>query len=118
MSSKITRRDFLNGTRVAIGASLLSPWTELFGTEPPHFDLGPNYYPPARTGLRGSHEGSWEAMHARVGGQTWARARPEEKFDLVVVGAGISGLAAAWCHRAVGVQPRRLHETSARPRRS
>ncbi len=99
MSRKITRRDFLNGTQVAIGASLLSPWTELFGTEPPHFELGPNYYPPARTGLRGSHEGSWEAMHARVAGQTWARAKPEEKFDLVVVGAGISGLAAAWFYR-------------------
>jgi spermidine dehydrogenase len=97
--NKITRRDFLNGTRVAIGASLLTPWADLFGTEPPHFDLATDYYPPARTGLRGNHDGSWEAMHARVAGETWPRGKPEEKFDLVVVGAGISGLAAAWFHR-------------------
>ena len=73
MADKITRRDFLNGTQVAIGASLLTPWTEVFGSGASKFDLGPDYYPPAKTGLRGSHVGSWETMHARVAGTTDAR---------------------------------------------
>ena len=56
MKKNITRRDFLNGTQIAIGAavsgSLLSPWTETFGSAK-SFSLGNNYYPPAKTGLRG-----------------------------------------------------------------
>ena len=50
MKDKVTRRDFLNGTQVAIGASLLSPWTEVFGADAPKFDLGADYYPPAKSG--------------------------------------------------------------------
>ena len=100
MKDNITRRDFLNGTQVAIGASLLSPWTEVFGATPAKFRLGPDYYPPAITGLRGSHDGSWETMHARVSGETWPSGKPEEDYDLVVVGAGISGLSAAYFYRA------------------
>ena len=95
MIDKISRRDFLNGTQVAIGASLLSPWSDVFGASPEHFALGADYYPPASSGLRGSHDGSWETMHARVTGKSWAHAEPEENFDLVVVGGGISGLSAA-----------------------
>ena len=95
MKDKITRRDFLNGTRVAIGASLLSPYTEVFGAEPSEFALGSDYYPPALTGMRGSHDGSWEVMHARVAGKQWPAGPPEERYDLVVVGGGISGLSAA-----------------------
>jgi len=95
MKDSITRRDFLNGTQVAIGASLLTPWTELMGAAPAHFALPDNYYPPGKTGLRGSHDGSWENMHARVEGRTWPHAKAEEEYDLVVVGAGISGLSAA-----------------------
>ena len=99
MNNKITRRDFLNGTQIAIGASLLSPWTDLFGAAPSRFTLDSDYYPPGRTGLRGSHDGSWETMHARVAGKTWPVGKPEEHYDLVVVGAGISGLAAAYYYR-------------------
>ena len=99
MKDKVTRRDFLNGTQVAIGASLLSPWTDVFGADPEKFALGPDYYPPAKTGLRGSHDGSWETMHAKVSGATWARTSPEEEYDLVVVGGGISGLSAAHFYR-------------------
>ena len=71
MKNNITRRDFLNGTQVAIGASLLSPWSDVFGADPEKFALGADYYPPATTGLRGSHDGSWETMHAKVAGATW-----------------------------------------------
>ena len=95
MKNKVTRRDFLNGTQVAIGASLLSPWAEVFGSTGAEYELGPDYYPPALTGLRGSHDGSWETMHARVSGKTWSSGKHEESYDLVVVGAGISGLSAA-----------------------
>ncbi len=99
MKNKVTRRDFLNGTQVAIGASLFSPWTDVFGADPDKFALGADYYPPARTGLRGSHDGSWETMHAKVSGASWARTAPEEQYDLVVVGGGISGLSAAHFYR-------------------
>ena len=99
MKDKVTRRDFLNGTQVAIGASLLSPWAEVFGADVSKFALGRDYYPPAKTGLRGSHAGSWETMHARVAGATWPNAAPEEEFDLVIVGGGISGLSSAHFYR-------------------
>ena len=102
MKRKVTRRDFLNGTQVAIGASLISPWSEVFGANPEKFDLDPDYYPPAILGPRGSHEGLWETMHAKVSGATWARTSPEEACDLVVVGAGISGLSAAHSARLLG----------------
>jgi spermidine dehydrogenase len=99
MKNKVTRRDFLNGTQVAIGASLLTPWTEVFGADAAKFALGSDYYPPSKTGLRGSHDGSWETMHARVSGATWPKDEPEEDYDLVVVGGGISGLSAAHFYR-------------------
>ena len=99
MNDKVTRRDFLNGTQVAIGASLLSPWTEVFGADAAKFQLGAGYYPPSKTGLRGSHDGAWETMHARVAGTTWPVGTPEDEVDLVVVGGGISGLSAAHYYR-------------------
>ena len=99
MKDRITRRDFLNGTRVAIGTSLLSPWIDAFGADVSPFELPPGYYPPARTGLRGSHDGSWEVMHARVAGAEWRHGSADEHYDLVVVGGGISGLSTAHFYR-------------------
>jgi len=96
----ISRRDFLGGTRVAIGAGLASPWIDaLANAAETEWSLPPDYYPPAKTGLRGSHPGSWETMHARVEGASWRGGDTGERFDLVVVGAGISGLAAAYLYR-------------------
>nr|WP_316654956.1 FAD/NAD(P)-binding protein [uncultured Gellertiella sp.] len=91
----ITRRDFLSGTALAIGAGL-TPLTQLFAAE----NGAP--YPPALTGLRGSAPGSFETAHALAReGRTFnlAGAAIEESHDLVVVGAGISGLSAAWFYR-------------------
>ncbi|MEM7279676.1 MAG: NAD(P)-binding protein, partial [Pseudomonadota bacterium] len=56
--------------------------------------------PPGLTGLRGSHKGSFEVAHAlvREGRRDWGpvEMRDSSVYDLVVVGAGISGLAAAY----------------------
>ena len=99
MKDNVTRRDFLNGTQIAIGSSVLAPWAKLFSASEFNFGLDVDYYPPALTGLRGSHDGSWETMHARVSGKKWHSGNYEEKYDLVVVGAGISGLAAAYTYK-------------------
>lgn len=93
MSDSITRRDFVNGVAVAV-ASGLGLGSSALAT-PQAGD--PSAYPPARTGLRGSHEGSYEVAHGLRDG---ARADypdlvADEHYDTVVVGAGLSGLAAA-----------------------
>jgi spermidine dehydrogenase len=105
MQEKITRRDFLNGVSVAVGASLLAVnplWLEAFGVPQSPFapEKDPGYYPPAKTGMRGSHDGSWEVAHALRDGTEWPEAVADnESYDLIVVGAGISGLAAAYFYR-------------------
>ena len=105
MQEKITRRDFLNGVRVAVGASLLATnplWLEAFGVPQSPFapEKDPAYYPPAKTGMRGSHDGSWEVAHALRDGTEWPEpVADDESYDLIVVGAGISGLAAAYFYR-------------------
>src|SRR5208337_4032650 len=51
--------------------------------------------------MRGSHPGSFEDAHALRDGQTWPAATDTgEEYDLIVVGGGISGLAAAHFYRA------------------
>ena len=57
---------------------------------------GDDYYPHGLTGLRGSHDGSFEVAHllGREGARFKLPETVEEEYDLVVVGAGISGLAA------------------------
>ena len=96
MDSKISRRDFLNGVSVAIGASLLPACTKS-GEPVPNVPFA--YYPPAETGMRGSHPGSFEVAHAAVQGERWSAESTGEHYDLVVVGAGISGLSAAYIYR-------------------
>jgi len=63
----------------------------------------PGYYPPALTGMRGSGPGSFENAHALRDGAFWPQAPRTiwtgETYDLVVVGAGLSGLAAAHFYR-------------------
>ncbi len=93
MDQPIDRRDFLNGVGVAIGASLL-PAGALSAA-----DSSTSYYPPEETGMRGSHVGSFEAAHATVQGKQWKARKTDEHYDLVVVGAGISGLTSAYIYR-------------------
>ncbi|RZV37607.1 MAG: NAD(P)/FAD-dependent oxidoreductase, partial [Acidimicrobiales bacterium] len=94
-----TRRDFIGGTQIAIGAALTAPLLKACGVDPYEFGLSGAYYPPAKTGMRGSHDGSWETMHARVAGEEFDAQPIEAEYDLVVVGAGISGLSAAYLYR-------------------
>jgi spermidine dehydrogenase len=98
----IPRRDFLQGALIGAASSLCGPLLSgvaraAEGTAPQ--DLA-GYYPPALTGMRGAHSGSFEAAHALRDGK--APSPPTftgEKYDLVVVGGGISGLAAAHYYR-------------------
>jgi spermidine dehydrogenase len=107
MGRPITRRDFLDGAARTVQA--LAAGSVLGGglrpsraatQERPAETAG---YPPGRTGERGHHAGSWEIMHAVRDGTFWDRigtvAQTGERYDLVVVGAGISGLAAAFLYR-------------------
>jgi spermidine dehydrogenase len=99
MDRAIPRRDFLNGAAMAIGAAIVPGGLQSAsapGDEPQNRG---GYDPPTSTGLRGSHPGSFEIAHSLRDGTFWKnagtpRALPE-KYDLIVVGGGISGLAAA-----------------------
>jgi len=105
MGKPIERRDFLQGAAFSLATAVggLLPG-QVFGAsldaERPAQDQ-PDYYPPTRTGMRGSHPGSFENAHAvrdNPGLLTEAEDTGEH-FDLIVVGGGISGLAAAHFYR-------------------
>ena len=94
----ITRRDFLNGVALTIAAGLTAE-AQVFDAQ---VLAQPGRYPPALTGLRGQHPGSFETAHAQARNRSRFATdglAVEERYDLVVVGAGISGLAAAWFYR-------------------
>ena len=104
MSKQIKRRDFVSGMTIGAGGLLLTGCADDlsvgFTNEVPRRALAPppgSHYPPTLTGMRGSHEGSYEVAHAL----SWRGEKPadyqllDEHYDLIVVGAGMSGLAAA-----------------------
>jgi spermidine dehydrogenase len=99
MHRKITRRDFLDGAAMAIGGVALGLRVPAaYGRS----DALPAY-PPGLTGLRGDQERVFEFAHKLRDGRSWETLgtieEDPESYELVVVGAGISGLAAAYFYR-------------------
>lgn len=92
----ISRRDFLDGVALGLSGAMALPGLLEGSQDAP-------YYPPSLTGLRGAHVGAYEAFHALRDGKLAAGlpmpAPTGERYDLVVVGAGISGLTAAHYYR-------------------
>ncbi|MGA2389841.1 MAG: FAD/NAD(P)-binding protein [Candidatus Sulfotelmatobacter sp.] len=106
MHRNITRRDFLNGVAVTAAASML-PHQLLAADQcvltPIEAEKFSPYYPPALTGLRGSHPGASDAAHCLRDNtffETFPTAQDTgETYDLIIVGGGISGLSAAHFYR-------------------
>jgi len=101
MKRKITRRDFLDGVAMAVGgAAVAGQLTMAFGTGD---ESKLAVYPPGWTGLRGDQDNVYEFAHKLRDGKSWTSLgtleEDSESYDLVVVGAGISGLAAAHFYR-------------------
>jgi len=99
MDKPITRRDFLDGIAITASslaaAKLLMPFNALAEQSA--------IYPPLNAGLTGQTNASFNIMHAVRDGSFWNNApnpiKTGEHYDLVVVGAGLSGLAAAFIYR-------------------
>jgi spermidine dehydrogenase len=104
MDRPITRRDFVSGVSVAIGGALAASKGVSAGGRAAEqgqtIEPTAANYPPMRTGMRGAHPGSFEAAHATRDARTTPTGQDTgESYDLVVVGGGLSGLAAAYYFR-------------------
>ena len=113
MDRSIARRDFIQGALAGATVALTAPLSNAFAMGQARLDGGaatggaaqdrPGYYPPLLNGMRGSHPGSFETAHAFATGFWEPANKPVdtgERIDLIVVGGGISGLAAAHFFRA------------------
>ena len=132
LSESITRRDFIGG--VATSVTLLGGLAPAVASPGPgaahnvlatsassnaepgsptgtHIGAPAEPYPPRLTGLRGQYPGSFEVAHEARDGEFNGPLTADdtgEHYDLVVVGGGISGLAAAHLFRAALGQDRRV----------
>lgn len=116
----ITRRDFLDGVSIAVGSAAVSalaaagPARAALPTDHQAAAAAPSAAaasgrpavsgaadaPPLRQGLRGFEPAAMEAGHALRDGLGIGRIEDTgEAYDLVIVGAGMSGLAAAHFYR-------------------
>jgi len=98
MDRSIKRRDFLNGVAVAIGAPFVAGKSGFA-------QQATGNYPPTATGMRGLYPGSFTTAHSLRDHTFWKNAGAPsdtgERYDLVIVGGGISGLSAAYFYRKV-----------------
>ena len=103
MGRDIARRDFLQGAAITVTMGALAPELARAAEAEKAAQDAPDYYPPTRLGMRGSHPGAFEAAHEVRDGDFWNKASAlvdtHESYDLVVVGGGISGLSAAYFYR-------------------
>jgi spermidine dehydrogenase len=104
MNRRIPRRDFLNGIAVGVVAAAPQAFTAEAGRE---------IYPPLQSRLRGNLPSAIaEFDHIRAGKYAQfpvSDSEINEEYDLVIVGGGISGLAAAHFYRtALGSEQRIL----------
>jgi spermidine dehydrogenase len=119
MGREITRRDFLNGVAIGVGGTFVGGGigTETLLAAAALDEFAPekalDYYPPARQGMRGNHDGTFTFAHRLRDGEGadsfGDAANTGESYDLVIVGGGISGLAAAsFFRKSVGKNARIL----------
>ncbi|MEM9621328.1 MAG: NAD(P)-binding protein [Pseudomonadota bacterium] len=96
LNRKIPRRDMLKGMGALAAGTLLPGSHAQAAAHVPGGQLRAN--PPGLTGMRGSHPGSYEAAHEhmRSPSRSYSVDDKSTRYDLVVVGAGLSGLAAAY----------------------
>ena len=108
MDAEITRRDFLDGVAmVAVGGTMVPPLAggtavnaQTASPPPPMSAEQAANYPPRITGLRGQTDAAKNAGHALRDGRAFsAPVDTGEFYDLVVVGAGMAGLGAAYFYR-------------------
>src|SRR5262245_15065160 len=107
MHMPISRRDFIDGVAMAVTAAMLPTGASAAdsatttGTATAARAL--EAYPPRRLGERGQYAGPDAIAHALRDGTFWPNAGSSrdtaESYDLVVVGGGLSGLAAALTYR-------------------
>src|SRR6476661_8647573 len=86
MHRGITRRDFLNGVAVGVGGAIAGTWMPGFvlaeDASVTSAQDAPGYYPPTRTGMRGSHPGAFETAHSVRDGNFWKKAgKPVESGE-------------------------------------
>lgn len=106
MDANITRRDFLDGVLQIIGgtaaASVASaaPLPAAHDAATATAAIVDSDYPPMRQGMRGFEDAAMHAGHAlRDGASIDSGTDTGEAYDLVVVGAGMAGLSAAYFYR-------------------
>jgi len=107
MDRAIARRDFLNGVAIGVTAGI----TALASSRAQAAQAAND--PPLRTGLRGNYPAAVAEFDAIRQGKyahsPVSDAEIHEDYDLVIVGAGISGLASAYLYRAaLGGDPKIL----------